>query len=209
MMAERGYLVFMVDNGSSNFFGKRGADRDYRSFGPGNIAAQLAGVDYLKSLGYADGERIGLWGWSGGGYHTLYALTHSPGVWRAGVAGAPVSDWSFYDAIWTERYMDLPQDNPEGYAAASPLEAAAGLEDALLIVHGTADDNVHMQNTIAMSARLIAAGRPFEQAIYPGQKHGFKVPDSRHFYERMTEFFARHLGPPAPEAPPSPGSARR
>ncbi|MDH3404260.1 MAG: S9 family peptidase, partial [Acidobacteriota bacterium] len=163
--------------------------------------------EYLATLPWVDAERIGLWGWSGGGYNTLYALTHAPGTWKAGVAGAPVADWTFYDAIWTERYMDTPEDNPEGYATASALEAAAALEDPLLIVHGTADDNVHPQNTLAMSARLIAAGKPFEQAIHPGQKHGFRGPDSRHFYERMTEFFERHLaghgevqGPPA--APP-------
>jgi dipeptidyl-peptidase-4 len=194
MMAERGYLVVKFDNPASRFFGKAGEDMAYRSFGPGNVKAQLAGVDYLKSLPYVDGERIGLWGWSGGGYNTLYALTHAPGVWKVGVAGAPVSDWKFYDAIWTERYMDTPEDNPDGYATASALDAADQLEDHLLIVHGTGDDNVHPQNTIAMSAELIAAGKPFEQAIHPRQKHGFRGPDSRHFYERMTEFFDRHLG---------------
>ena len=172
MMAEHGYLVLKVDNGASTFFGKHGEDRAHRSFGPGNVKAQEAAVAFLETLGYADTERIGLWGWSGGGYNTLYALTHSPGTWRAGVAGAPVSDWTFYDAIWTERYMDTPEDNPDGYATASALDAAERLEDALLIVHGTADDNVHPQNTLAMSARLIAAGKPFEQAIHPRQKHG-------------------------------------
>jgi len=204
MMAQRGYLVLKVDNGASNFFGKHGEDRAYRSFGPGNVMAQEAGVEYLATLGYADTDRIGLWGWSGGGYNTLYALTHSPGTWRAGVAGAPVADWTFYDAIWTERYMDTPQDNPAGYATASALDAADQLEDALLIVHGTADDNVHPQNTIAMSAKLIAAGKPFEQAIHPRQKHGFRTDDSRHFYERMTEFFVRQLAPAAqPEVAPA------
>jgi dipeptidyl-peptidase-4 len=201
MMAERGYVVLMLDNPASSFFGKAGEDRAYRSFGPGNVAAQLAGVEYLASQGWADTERIGLWGWSGGGYNTLYALTHAPGVWKAGVAGAPVSDWKFYDAIWTERYMDTPEDNPEGYGKASTLDAAEQLEDHLLIVHGTADDNVHPQNTLAISARLIAAGRPFEQAIHPRQKHGFRGEDSRHFYERMTEFFDRHLTPTAEETP--------
>ncbi len=196
MMAERGYAVLMVDNLGSTFFGKHGEDRAHRSFGPGNVAAQVAGVDYLRSLPWVDAERIGLWGWSGGGYNTLYALTHAPGTWAAGVAGAPVSDWHYYDAIWTERYMDTPQSNPDGYDSSSAVDAAADLEDALLIVHGTADDNVHPHNTFAMSAALIAAGRPFEQAIHPGQKHGFRGDDSRHFYERMTEFFDRHLAPP-------------
>ncbi|MCZ6506600.1 MAG: DPP IV N-terminal domain-containing protein [Acidobacteria bacterium] len=212
MMAERGYIVFSLDNIASRFFGKAGEDHAYRSFGPGNVKAQLAGVEYLRSLPYVDAERIGLWGWSGGGYNTLYALTHAPGVWMAGMAGAPVSDWKFYDAIWTERYMDTPEDNPEGYATASALAAADQLEDHLLIVHGTADDNVHPQNSLAMVAELIAAGKPFEQAIHPRQKHGFRGADSEHFYRRMTEFFERHLDrepDPAPEvAEPSPRGAQ-
>lgn len=209
MMAERGYVVLMVDNLASTFFGKHGEDRAHRAFGPGNLAAQRAAVDHLRRQPWADVERIGLWGWSGGGYNTLYALTHAPGVWRAGVAGAPVSDWKYYDAIWTERYMDAPQDNPDGYAAASAVDAADQLEDALLIIHGTADDNVHPQNTLAMSAALIAAGKPFEQAIHPGQRHGFRGDDMRHVYERMTAFFDRHLaGSGADPRPASSGSPR-
>ncbi len=193
MMADRGYVVFSIENGASTFFGKHGEDKAHRSFGPGNVEAQMAGVDYLAKLPWVDSSRIGIWGWSGGGYNTLYALTHAPGVWKAGVAGAPVADWKLYDAIWTERYMDRPQDNPDGYATASAVDAADGLEDSLLIVHGTADDNVHPQNTFAMSAALIEAGKPFEQAIYPRQKHRFGDADARHFYERMTEFFDRKL----------------
>jgi dipeptidyl-peptidase-4 len=108
--------------------------------------------------------------------------------------GAPVTDWSFYDSIWTERYLDSPQDNPEGYKDSSPITKAADLQDPLLIVHGTSDDNVHPQNTLMMSKAFIDADVPFEQAIYPGQKHGFRGKASRHFYERMEEFFDRHLG---------------
>jgi len=195
MMAARGYVVLMVDNRGSLFFGKRGAARLHRRFGEVNLAAQRAGVAYLRRLDLVDPGRIGLWGWSGGGANTLYALTHSPGTWRAGVAGAPVTDWLLYDSIWTERYLDHPKDNPQGYRDSSALTAAAELRDALLIVHGTADDNVHPQNTMVMSRALVDAGRPFEQAIYAGQKHGFQGADLRHFYERMTEFFDRHLAP--------------
>jgi dipeptidyl-peptidase-4 len=193
MMARRGYLILAVDNLASNFFGKKGAERAYRRFGEGNLGAQLAGVRYLASLGYVDISRIGLWGWSGGGANTLYSLLNSPGTWKAGVAGAPVTDWHLYDSIWTERYLDHPEQNPDGYSESSAITYAERLEDALLLVHGTADDNVHPHNTMAMAARLIAAGRPLELAIHPKQKHGFKGIDSRHFYERMTEFFDRHL----------------
>ena len=193
MMAQRGYVVLAVDNEASNFFGKSGANLVHRRFGPRNLAAQLAGVGYLQSLGYVDTDRIGLWGWSGGGANTLYSILNSPGTWKAGVAGAPVTNWFFYDTIWTERYLDHPNDNPDGYRSSSSTTYAEKLQDALLIVHGTADDNVHPHNTMVMAEKLIAAGKPFEQAIHPGQKHGFRGADSRHFYERMTEFFDRHL----------------
>jgi dipeptidyl-peptidase-4 len=193
MMAQKGYVVLAVDNEASNYFGKTGADLLHRRFGPRNLAAQLAGVRFLENLGYVNSERIGLWGWSGGGANTLYSMLNSPGTWRAGVAGAPVTNWYFYDTIWTERYLDHPDDNPDGYRDSSAMTYADKLADALLIVHGTADDNVHPQNTMVMAKKLIAAGKAFEQAIHPGQKHGFKSPHSRHFYEQMTEFFDRHL----------------
>ncbi len=195
MMVQRGYVVLRVDNRASNYFGKHGHDRAHRRFGPENLAAQRAGVDYLASLGYVDTARIGLWGGSGGGYHTLYALLNSPGTWRAGVAFAPVTDFRFYDTIWTERYLDHPDDNADGYRDSAPTSYAENLEDRLLIVHGTADDNVHPQNTLVMAQKLIAAGKQFEMSIHPRQKHGFRGKDSRHFYQRMAEFFDRHLRP--------------
>jgi dipeptidyl-peptidase-4 len=198
LMAARGFVVLVVDNVASNYFGKRGADLLHRRFGARNLEAQLAGVRFLASLDFVDPERIGLWGASGGGANTLYSMLNSPGTWKAGVSVAPVTDWRLYDTIWTERYLDHPDDNSAGYADSSAVTYAERLADALLIVHGTADDNVHPQNTIVMSQRLIAAGKPFEQAIYPGQKHSFKGPDLEHLYRRMTEFFVRHLGAPSP-----------
>jgi dipeptidyl-peptidase-4 len=191
-MAQRGYVVLSVDSLSSVFFGKAGEDRDRWHIGPTDLAAQLAGIDYLKSLGWVDMKRIGLWGWSGGGSTTLYCLLHRPGVWKAGVAGAPVTDWRLYDTNWTERYLGLPGDDPEGYRD-SPLDHAEDLRDALLIVHGLADDNVHPENTIDMIGRLVAAQRPFEDALYPGQRHGFRPDAMRHFFARMEAFFDREL----------------
>ena len=193
LMAQRGYGVLTVDNPASAFFGKAGEDRQHRRFGEVNLAAQKAGVEYLSGLPWADASRVGLWGWSGGGTNTLYCLLNSPGTWHAGVAGAPVTDWRYYDTIWTERYLDHPDDNPDGYVASSPVTYAEELADRLLVVHGTADDNVHPQNTLALAAAWTEAGIPFEMAIYPDEKHGFKDKASRHFYERMTEFFGRTL----------------
>ncbi|MDX1382191.1 MAG: DPP IV N-terminal domain-containing protein, partial [Thermoanaerobaculia bacterium] len=192
--AQRGYVVLNVDNEASSYFGKTGAERLHRRFGELELAGQLAGVAYLRSLGYVDAGRIGLFGWSGGGANTLYSLLRSPATWRAGVAGAPVTDWRLYDSIWTERYLDHPEDNADGYRDSSPLTWADRLEDALLLVHGTADDNVHPHNTVMLSRELVAAGKTFEQAFYPDEKHGFGTRASRHFYERMEAFFDRELG---------------
>jgi len=196
-MATRGYAVIMVDNRGSDFFGKGGADRLHRHFGPTNLEAQLAGVDFLRSLEWVDTERLGLWGWSGGGSNTLYCLLNAPGVWKAGVSGAPVTDWRFYDSIWTERYLDHPESNEEGYRLSSAVTHADQLKDHLFIVHGTSDDNVHPHNTFAFVRELIDEDIPFESAIYPGQKHGFKRGPYRHFLRQMTEFFDRHLEPKA------------
>lgn len=192
-MAQRGYVIFSVDNQASIFFGKAGEDLDHRRMGEVALAGQLAGIDWLKAQPWVDPTRVGLWGWSGGGYNTLYSLLHRPGVWKAGVAGAPVTDWRLYDSHWTERYLDTPQDNESGFTESSPLTHAANLKDRLLIVHGLADDNVHPQNTVVMSDALIKAKIPFEQAFYPGQKHAFGATSMRHFFERMEEFFERAL----------------
>jgi dipeptidyl-peptidase-4 len=195
MMAQRGYFVLSVDNLTTAFFGKEGEDKVHRGFGRFNLDAQLAGVEYLKGLPYVDSKRIGLWGWSGGGTNTLMAVLTSPGVWRAAVAGAPVTDWKLYDSIWTERYLDSPKDNPQGYANSSPISLAGKLKDHLLMVHGLADDNVHPQNSFAMASAFVAAGVAFEEAYYHGQKHAMTGDAERHFFERMTEFFDRCLQP--------------
>lgn len=195
-MAERGYVIFSVDNEASRFFGKRGAEKLYRRFGEVEMRAQLAGVEYLKAQPWVDKGRIGLWGWSGGGTHTLYCLFKSPGVWKAGFSGAPVTDWHYYDAVWTERYFDLPRDNEAGYEASSPLTYVEGLQDALLLIHGAADNNVHPQNTLNLVDALVKAGKRFEMALYPNARHSletFEGYGQRHVFERITEFFDRHL----------------
>lgn len=195
-MAQQGYVLMSVDNQASTYFGKAGEDLLHRRFGEVELAGQLAGVDYLKTLPWVDTERLGLWGWSGGGSHTLYSLLRGPGVWKAGISGAPVTDWRYYDAIWMERYLDHPEDNEQGYVESAPITYASKLQDALLLIHGTADDNVHPQNSLEMSRAFIEAGVPFDLAIYPGAMHGFssfKETGRRHLFQRMTDFFDRHL----------------
>ena len=162
--------------------------------GKRELADQLAGVRYLKTLPYVDGSRIGIWGGSYGGYLTLYALVNSPETWKCGVAAAPVTDWKMYDSIYTERYMKTPAENPKGYEASAPLGKAARLRAPLLLVHGTADDNVHLQNTVAFIDALVKAGRPYELQLTPGQKHGFRgkaALDGR--YRAILSFFEKNL----------------
>jgi dipeptidyl-peptidase-4 len=193
-MAQLGFAVLTVDGQNTVFFGQDGENLDFLHMGEANLAAQLAAVDYLKQQPWADTKNIGLWGWSGGGFTTLYCLLHRPGVWKAGVAGAPVTDWRLYDSVYTERFLRLPKDNEAGYRESSPITYADRLKDHLLIVHGLADDNVHTQNSVQMIDRLVHAGRPVEEAFYPGEKHGMRPPSIRHFFERMEEYWTRTLG---------------
>ena len=166
-------MVWQLDNRGSWGRGHQFESAIFENMGKNELEDQLRGVDYLKSLPYVDASRLGLRGWSYGGYMTLYALTHAPGVFECGAAGAPVTDWKFYDSIYTERYMRTPRENPDGYESSSPLEAAANLKGKLLILHGTSDDNVHLQNTVDFIDALILAGKTCELHLQPGQKHGF------------------------------------
>jgi len=192
-LAQLGFIVLTVDGRNTAFFGKAGEDLDDRRMSEANLAAQIAAVDYLKTQGWADTDHLGLWGWSGGGNNTLYCLLNRPGVWKAAVAGAPVTDWRLYDSVYTERFLHLPADNEAGYRDSSPITYAKHLKDRLLIVHGLADDNVHTQNSVRMIDALVKAGKPVEQAFYPGEKHGMRPPAIRHFFERMEEFWVRTL----------------
>jgi dipeptidyl-peptidase-4 len=196
LLASRGFLVWQLDNRGSAGRGKAFESGIYRRLGQLELEDQLTGIEHLRSLPYVDASRIGITGGSYGGYMTLYALTHAPEVFRSGVAGAPVTDWKHYDTIYTERYMGTPTDNPEGYAAGSPLEKAADLEGDLLIIHGSSDDNVHLANTLAFAAELIKADRPHRLVIHPRQKHGFTTPADRIARDRATlDHFERTLKP--------------
>ncbi|HEX7251918.1 MAG TPA: S9 family peptidase [Thermoanaerobaculia bacterium] len=194
LLASRGFLVWSLDNRGS--WGRGHAWESVLSMETGKheLADQLAGVSYLKTLPFVDPARIGIWGWSYGGYMTLYALTRAPDVWKCGVAGAPVTHWKFYDTIYTERYMKTPQENPQGYEASAPLSKAADLKAKLLVIQGLADDNVHPQNMIAFLDALTKAGRPYQLQIQSGQNHGFRGKESLDFRNAaIVKFFEENL----------------
>jgi len=194
LLTQRGYIVFSLDNRGSAGRGKDWERKIYLQFGKYELADQLKGVEYLKSLSYVDTNRIGIWGWSFGGYMTLMALTKAPTIFKMGIAVAPVTDWRFYDTIYTERYMGLPKYNKDGYYTSSPINFVENLRSKLLIVHGLADDNVHFQNTYAFINKLINLNKHFKILVYPGKKHGIRGKDARiHLFEEMTKFVEQNL----------------
>lgn len=193
VMAHKGFAVWQLDNRGSSGRGHLFEAKLYRRFGKQELEDQLAGLDYLVGLGFVDPARVGMDGWSYGGYMTLYSLLNAPDRFAAGVAGAPVTDWRLYDTIYTERYLGLPQENETGYKDSSAVTYAKNLKGKLMIVHNTGDDNVLFQNAIMMMNALQLAGKPFESMIYPQKAHGVSGPAARHLLETKTSFFERHL----------------
>lgn len=194
LLANQGFILFATDNRAATYFSHRDQALVKYHLGQLALADQLAAVNWLKSRPYVDAARIGIWGWSYGGYMTAYALTHAPGVWRAGIAVAPVTRWQNYDSIYTERYMGTPEENPEGYAESSDVAAAKNLADPLLLVAGTGDDNVHWQNTLQFIQALIQADKPYQLLIYPNKTHGISGPAARtHLFTAMQDFWQRKL----------------
>jgi len=195
MMAQKGYIIFTLDNRGSWARGHAFETPIYHQFEKVELEDQLAGVKYLKSLGYVDSTRIGIWGWSYGGTIVLEGLANAPGVFKAGAAISPVTDWRLYDTAYTERYMGRPQDNPEGYKNSSPVNQAAQLTGKLLLAHGTGDDNVHFANTTELIYQMILAGKyPDDLMVFPGRGHGITDWQSRvQLYKRITDFILKYL----------------
>lgn len=192
-LAQQNFVVAYVDDRASSRLGHQYEVALSRDYGPTALADQLTAVERLKQLPFVDPDRVGIWGWSGGGLASSFALTHSD-VFRAGIAVAPVTDWRLYDSIYTERYMGLPSDEPEAYGRTSAIEAAANLHGRLMLIHGTADDNVHPENTFRMVDALVDADKPYELQLYPGQTHGISGEQDRlHLFRTMEEFWIREL----------------
>ncbi|MEZ4703346.1 MAG: S9 family peptidase [Rhodothermales bacterium] len=201
MLAQQGYIVMSVDNRGTP--GPRG--RDWRKIVHGSIgvlasADQAAAARKVAEWPYVDASRIAIWGWSGGGSMTLNAMFRYPEVYNTGMSVAPVPDQRYYDTIYQERYMGLPQENPDGYRQGSPINFAEHLRGNLLLVHGTGDDNVHYQGSEALINKLVQANRPFTMMAYPNRSHGiFEGPGTtRHLYELLTRYLKQNM-PPGPQ----------
>ncbi|WP_227698735.1 S9 family peptidase [Sphingomonas hengshuiensis] len=194
-LVDRGYIWFQLDNRGSANRGVKFESAIWQAMGSVEVADQLAGANYLKTLDFVDPKGIVTYGWSYGGYMTLKMLEAAPGVFAAGVAGAPVTKWDLYDTHYTERYMGDPTKVPEAYKASGTIADAAKIADPLLIVHGMADDNVVLENTTAMAATLQQGAVPFEMMLYPGHTHRVGGPGvSQHLWNTILTFLARNGG---------------
>ncbi len=200
-LARHGVLVASVDNRGTGARGREFEKQTYLELGQRESADQLAAARQLGELPFVDADRVGIWGWSYGGYMTLMTTLQGKGAIAAGVSVSPVTDWGLYDTIYTERYMRTPEENPDGYRVGAPVAHAAELEAPLLIIHGTGDDNVHPQNTVRMIDALERAGKQFDMRLYPGKRHAIAGEGTRvNLFRYITDFVLRHLGPDAERA---------
>lgn len=192
-IASQGYVVFTLDNrGSAN----RGFEFEsiiHRNLGKYEMADQMTGVDYLQSLPYVDESRIGINGWSYGGFMSTALMLHHPEVFKVAVAGGPVIDWKYYEVMYGERYMDTPEENPEGYENSSLLNKAGNLDGRLLIIHGTHDPVVVWQHSRQFVKKCVEEGKLLDYFIYPGHEHNVRGPQRVHLFKKITQYFNDHL----------------
>jgi len=200
-LAQKGYIVACVDGRGTGFKGAAFKKVTQKELGKYEVEDQIEAARQLGKLSYIDASRIGIWGWSYGGFMSSNALFKGNDVFKMAIAVAPVTSWRFYDSVYTERYMTTPQENPSGYDDNSPINHVAKLEGDFLLIHGTADDNVHVQNTMRMVEALVQANKQFEWMIYPDKNHGIYGGNTRlHLYTKMSDFIDRTLGDKIPEA---------
>jgi len=193
-MSQQGYIIFSVDHRGTGGRGAAFKYLAYKDIGKWMVNDQIEGVKYLKSLPFVDENRIGIWGWSGGGYLTAMCMTKGAPHFKVGIAVAPVTDFRWYDTIWTERYMGLLSGNEAGYESASAITYLDQLEGKLLLIHGTGDDNVHSQNSLRMIQEAVTAGKQIDMLFYPNKNHGIRGPKTTyHLYSKMTNYMLENL----------------
>jgi dipeptidyl-peptidase-4 len=193
VLAHKGFVIWQLDNRGSSGRGHKFESAIYHDLGRHELEDQKTGIQYLTKTGFVDPNRLGMYGWSYGGYMTLYTLTNAPGLIKAGISGAPVTSWLNYDSIYTERYMGLPDENAQAYKTSSPTSTAANLASKLLIVHNVEDDNVHFQNSVQMANELEKANKLFCMLMFPQKSHGVTGAERRQLLEQTTKFFEDNL----------------
>ncbi len=193
LMAQKGYIVFTLDNRGSADRGRAFEQAIFRQVGTPEVSDQLKGVEYLKGLPYVDASRLGVHGWSYGGFMTTSLMLKHPDVFKVGIAGGPVIDWRLYEIMYTERYMDTPQENPQGYEKANLLNYVKNLKGKLLMIHGTVDDVVVWQHSQAFLKKAVDEGVLLDYFVYPGHPHNVMGKDRVHLYKKVTQYFDEHL----------------
>ena len=197
MLAQQGVIVVCVDGRGTGLKGRDFKKMTQKELGKYEVEDQISAAKKLGELPYIDADRIGIWGWSYGGFMSSNCLFQGADTFSMAIAVAPVSSWRFYDTIYTERYMQTPQENPGGYDNNSPITHVDKLQGDFLLVHGSADDNVHAQNTWRLVEALVQANKDFDWLVYPDKNHGIFGGNTRlHLYSKMTRFVKETLGAP-------------
>jgi dipeptidyl-peptidase-4 len=192
-MADRGYVGFILDGRGSANRGKEFEQVIFRSLGSHEMEDQLEGIEFLKSLEYVNPDRLGVFGWSYGGFMTTSLMTTYPEVFKAGVAGGPVIDWKYYEVMYGERYMDTPDDNPEGFESTSVLNKVQQLQGDLLVIHGAMDPVVVWQHSQMLLRRCVEEGILIDYFVYPAHEHNVSGTDRVHLMKKVTDYFERNL----------------
>jgi dipeptidyl-peptidase 4 len=194
LLAQKGYIIALVDTRGTGAKGEKFKKATYKQLGKLELEDIIAAAKYLSSQSFIDSNRMGIWGWSYGAYMSSLAMTKGAGTFKLGIAVAPVTNWRFYDTVYTERFLQTPQLNASGYDDNSPSTYAAKLQGKFLLVHGTGDDNVHFQNSVVLQEALINAGKQFQSFYYPDKAHGSAGGKTRfHLYSMMVEFVVNNL----------------
>jgi dipeptidyl-peptidase-4 len=197
MLAQDGMIIACIDGRGTGLKGRDFKKMTQKELGKYEVEDQIAAAKQLGALPYIDASRIGIWGWSYGGFMSSNCLFQGADTFAMAIAVAPVSSWRFYDTIYTERYMQTPQENPTGYDENSPISHVDKLQGDFLLVHGSADDNVHAQNTMRLVEALVQANKDFDWLMYPDKNHGIYGGNTRlHLYGKMTKFIKESLGEP-------------